>query len=465
VTDVLGSRQGGTRTVVTLFLALAISTLWSRTLGAAPADPPVLSQAQQLAIARAFAPTLVFHPDERYFPTSSMGAAAEGWSARIEAYRALSRPEKLSHAALAYRAFSRLDDGHVDVIVEYWCYYVYNAYTIRGSWLAYRVPDNHPNDLERLYVVLRSTEDAWRDGPADDAWARGAFRVSRVVANAHGGSIPPNQYNVPEGEALEPPVTILVERGSHAMAPDVDRDGRFLPGVDSTARSKVQWGVRDDGSTWRWYRQSFMDRRDASAIRLCGPLEASDPVDSTCPRYSLYPADDLQHWFEDLALSTRDREDVVGRTPWLVRAFGDVRVEHLMAPPDAADGREFEKLLQRRKLTETGFVVGFTTVDHAPTVVLSRRFFWEVPSPRYPDVLVEAVALLPKGRRTLVETTVWGSYNVDAITNVLVGFGWFSERGGTSPVIGAEVRIGRFRLRPNWRLRDGGFDARVTTTF
>ena len=247
------------------------------------------------------------------------------------------------------------------------------------------------------------------DGAAGDAWAREAFQIVRVVANAHDGSIPPNQYRVGEGEALRAPLSILVERGSHAMAPDINRDGRFTPNIDNSEVSKVRWGIRDNGSTWRWYLQHFMDVRDASAVRLCGPVASPAQDPPACPRYSLYPADDLQRWFQELQLSARDREDVVGRTSWLVRTFGDFRVEHLMAPLDAADGREFEKMLRRRKVSETGFVAGFTTVDHTPALVLSRRYFWEVPSPRYPDILAEAVAIFPNDRRTLFEATVWGS--------------------------------------------------------
>jgi len=55
------------------------------------------------------------------------------------------------------------------------------------------------------------------------------------------------------------------------MAPDIDRDGRFTPGIDNTTVSKVRWGIRDYGSTWRWYLQSFMDTRDASAVRSSEP--------------------------------------------------------------------------------------------------------------------------------------------------------------------------------------------------
>jgi len=454
-----------TRTLAAIVSVCAVAVASSEAF--AESAFPALTAAQQLAIAREFAPTLVYHPQELYFPTNSIAVPAlDPWPVRVSRYDALTTQEKLDRASLAYRVFPRSQDGQTEIVVEYWCYYVYNAYRIRGAWLPYRASANHPNDLERLYVVLRSKDPGWPAAAADgDAWARENFEILRVVANAHDGSIPPNQFRVREGDRLQDPVRVLVERGSHAMAPDVNRDGRFTPNVDSTGVSKVRWGIRDSGSTWRWYLKSFMDERDASAVSLCGPVPSTglDPPD--CPRYALYPADDLQRWFQELQLSETARDDVVGRTSWVMRTFGDARVEGLMAPLDEADGHEFARMLRRRKRTETGFAAGFTTVDYAPTLVLSGRSFWEVPSARYPDILAEVAVLFPHQRRTLYETTVWGSYNVDAITNVLVGLGWFSESQAASPVIGAEVRVGRFRVRPNWRLSDGGFDARITTAF
>ena len=123
----------------------------------------MLSAPQRAAIARAFAPTLVLHPLEEYFPISSMfplGAdtAPEAWSTRVSRYRALSLAEKLERTALGYRVFSRVQRGRTEVVVEYWCYYVYNSFTVRGGWLPYRVHDNHPHDLERLYLVLTPTD-------------------------------------------------------------------------------------------------------------------------------------------------------------------------------------------------------------------------------------------------------------------------------------------------------------------
>src|SRR4029077_18752464 len=135
-------------------------------------------------------PILVFHPLEHYFPTSSMlplGPEAgtepsrpglEGLSLRVDSYRALSLAAKLQRAALGYRVFTRPDrDGPMQVVVEYWCYYVYNEFTVRGTWLPYRVRDNHPHDLERLYLVLTPTGVAHdADVVADETWARAAFR-------------------------------------------------------------------------------------------------------------------------------------------------------------------------------------------------------------------------------------------------------------------------------------------------
>ena len=180
---------------------------------------------------------------------------------------ALSRDAKLAIASVAYRVFSRVDRGEIEVVVEYWCHYVYNEYTVRVGWLPYRIRDNHAEDLERLYVVL--TELPAHESPAgrDEHWARRAFRIRRVVANAHDGRIPPNQYDVESGHAITPPLTILVERGSHAMAPNINHDGHFTPSIDSTGTRKLLWGIRDGGKAWEWYRTSYMDERDDSAVK------------------------------------------------------------------------------------------------------------------------------------------------------------------------------------------------------
>jgi len=451
--------------------------LFSATLafaGSAAAAPPPqheLTVPQQAAIARAFAPTFVFHPDEDYFPTSSMvpsgtGGGVATWHARVEQYRTLTRAEKLQRAAVAYRVFPRLKDGRTEVVVEYWCYYVFNAFTIKGGWLPYRVHDNHPHDLERLYVVLWLTEDVGLDDvPIDEIRVRRTLQVHSIIANAHDGSIPPNQYTVAKEEALPLPLTILVERGSHAMAPDIDGDGRFTPAIDSTEVRKVQWGIRDSGSTWGWYRTSYMDTRDASAVRVCGPSPPPTRESYPCEGYVLYAAGELQRWFGEQRLSGRDRSDVLGSTPWLTRTFGDIRVEELMVPSDPGNGQALNRMVRRRERTETGFVVGFTSVQLSPAVVFGGRYVKEVASRRTPDLIAETMVVASSGSRASVEATLWSSYSLDAVTNIVVGGGWFSNTGSGDLAAGIDFRIGRFRVRPTWRMRTLDFDARLTTTF
>jgi hypothetical protein len=446
-----------------------------------------LSPTERAVVARAFAPTLVFHPFEEFFPLNPMGQAVatttrqehdggteaagealppvEGWRARLARYRTLPLGEKLRRASVGYRVFSRVRSARTELVVEYWCYYIYNAFTVRGGWLPYRVPDNHPHDLERLYVVLTPAEPLRRsDGMPDETWARTSFRIRSIIANAHDGSIPPNEYDADDHDAVPAPLEVLVERGSHAMAPDIDRDGQFTPGVDSTSIRKVQWGIRDRGTTWGRYRRSFMDGRGESAVRLCGPAAVRGP-DADCPRYALHPADELQRWFGGLQLSRRELREIVGTTHWVMRTFGDVRVETLMVPTDPPDGRMLDRMLQRRTKTEAGFLMGFTTAAHAPAPVIGRRYFWDVPSRHVPDVAAEAVWLFPKGRRPAVEATLWSSYNVDAITNVLIGVGWFSRGRGADVITGTDLRIGRFRVRPSWRFGQHVYNTRVTTSF
>jgi hypothetical protein len=82
-----------------------------------------------------------------------------------------------------------------------------------------------------------------------------------------------------------------------------------------------------------------------------------------------------------------------------------------------------------------------------------------------PDVAAEAVAVFPVDRRPLVEGTIWGSYTVDAITNLIVGGGWFSERQVADLAVGSDLRVGRFTVRPTWRVRERLLNVRVTRTF
>ena len=473
------------RTPAILIAALVSAGLPRLASANAAGTSGLLSPAEQLTIARAFAPVLVYHPDEQYLPIGSLfplrldepsepramdGSSVSGGLAsvgdRVAQYEALPRDAKLALASVGYRVFSRVDRGETEVIVEYWCHYVYNEYTVRLGWLPYRIRDNHPEDLERLYVVLvQVPAHESPDGP-DELWARRAFHVRLVVANAHDGSIPPNEYDVGGSPAIALPLTILVERGSHAMAPDIDHDGRFTPGIDSTGTRKLLWGIRDGGKAWGWYRASYMDTRDDTAVRLCAEPGAVDLLEPPCFGYALYPVDDLQRWFERLQLSERDRLEIVGHSSWVARVFGDVRVEDLTVPNDPADGRVLDRMLNRRTRTQDGIVLGFTTMAHAPTIIAGKRFFWDVTSRRMPDVMADAVALFPNGRPTAVHATLTASYALDATTNIIAGGGWFSNSTTKEDaVVGFDIRVGRFHVRPTRGFRQHGYHATLVALF
>jgi membrane-associated phospholipid phosphatase len=447
----------------TLVLAAVLSFAPSMASGGA-----ALTTDEELSIARAFAPVLVFHPEEKYFPLSSRDGLAstgtfEELGERLTKYSAMSRDERLALAAVGYRVFERTDHGTAAVVVEYWCHYVYNAYSLRVGLLPYRVRDNHPEDLERLYIELTQTRADGAD-VHNEAWARRAFRIRRVVANAHDGGVPPNQYDADAGAPITLPLTILVERGSHAMAPDINRDGWFTPSIDSTGPGKLVWGIRDGGQAWGWYRTAYMDARDDTAVRLCAEVTLSSGP--PCEPYSLYAVDDLQRWFDGLQLSNQERISVVGRTSWLTRMFSDVRVENLLVPQDPPDGSVLDHMLRRRTRAEEGFETGFTTTDGTPSVVAGKRFFWNVPSARMPDVVADVSTILPSGKRTQLQATLTASYALDATTNVILGGGWFSDgRRGRDGVFGFDIHVGRFHVQPLHRLHHEGFHANVVALF
>ena len=70
-----------------------------------------------------------------------------------------------------------------------------------------------------------------------------------VLAAAHSIPTPNNLYSALESDA-EPitlPLAVISEKGKHALAPDVNRDLKFTPGLDVDVTSEYSeiWGVRD----------------------------------------------------------------------------------------------------------------------------------------------------------------------------------------------------------------------------
>ena len=192
---------------------------------ASPEQALVLSVAERTAITRAFAPVFVFHAleesisDKPCIPArlitlvgtvrrTSGGFTHPLGQLRTDGarYRALSVEEKLEQSAVQYRVFSRLVGGRIEVVAEYWCYYRLNAFTVRVVWFPYRVPDNHPHDMERVYFVLRPGNSPAR--PPFIGMKRGAKRISRRSCRHQRPrwQHSPNQYVAHAGETLVPPL-------------------------------------------------------------------------------------------------------------------------------------------------------------------------------------------------------------------------------------------------------------------
>jgi len=68
-------------------------------------------------------------------------------------------------------------------------------------------------------------------------------RVASIEALAHGSRWYSNTLKARPD--IKYPLTLLVEEGKHAMAPDRNADGTFMRGYDVTERVNDAWGVRD----------------------------------------------------------------------------------------------------------------------------------------------------------------------------------------------------------------------------
>ena len=198
-------------------------------------------------------------------------------------------------------------------------------------------------------------------------------------------------------------------------------------------------------------------------IRLCGPAEPRQA--DSCQKYALYPTDELQSWFQGFDLSSRDRQRVLGQSSWLVRTFGDVRLETLLVPSDLPDGSVLNAMERRRIRGQAGSVIGLTArrpvagADRRPAPFLERR-----PAPCTGHRRRSGRPVLrrspPPGRGHGLGLVHRRRHHQRRHRRRLVlGSSRAGHRGGT------DLRLGRFTVRPIWRVRSRTFNARVTTTF
>jgi hypothetical protein len=450
-----------------MVVTLALSLLAAASPG--PLPPSELPVAQQERLARHFAPTLVYHPDERFFPvspvtpattaggTSSGAADVEPVDVRSARYLALERPVKLALGAVFYRVTIRLEEGRRRIALEYFFYYLGNPYRSRSGILP--IPFNlwHPHDLEHVLFVV--------DFPTDTDLTTARPEQGHIVAvypSAHGDDVPDNVRHATLTLGLAVPVRLLVELGSHAMAVDADGDGFFTSRIDADGPHKFTWGIRDHGAPWSWYQMSDMDARRSDAVVLGGSA------------YRLAPVAELAAALEEAARSASlVRES--GRSSWAVRSFGDATPEALLgllAPardPDAAYGARAAARQER------GFTVGASMAVSQLGILAGGRWMFATPS-LLPDVLVDAEGVLTSDGRAYSIVDVLATYRLDFVTRLFVGAGplvrWWSltrREVEWDWVAGLEFRFGRLRVRAAWRgigtLDWTGHEARVSYLF
>jgi hypothetical protein len=392
------------------------------------ADAP-LTTAVRRAIAERFAPTLVFHGSERYFPTSplfpveqhihvgddpagepslttQLGTADE----RRLYYESLTQQEKEALARVFYRVYdSRVDDEPV-VVIEYWLYYVQNTYRVRGNLFPVWVSGNHPNDLEHVHVVVRRGSD-------------GNYALHEVYGSAHTGTMPANRHRFGADEALPlPRPRFIVELGSHANAPDINADGLFTPGEDGASGYKMVWGIRDRGITWARYSSKYMEQRTEANSIVFDYADDTDAASAAHFRYALVPVDDLSTEFRRLDLDRVERRALFEKDGhWFRRMFGgdNGSSEKLLAPPvrlPTDGGIGFPRFAS----TERGYLVGTQLNLEQQGVFAGARYAYLTGPAFVPDLVLEADGIVTRHQQ-YVSAQMLAAYPIDGSTKVMAG--------------------------------------------
>ena len=428
------------------------------------AEEPLLSMELQARLAQQFAPVLVFHSAEKFFPVSPffsfdtnapindkestlrrLGTA----ESRTASYLEMSLADKAKLATVHYRAYPAKISGRSAVVLEYWFYYVRDEYRVRANILPIWAGGNHPNDLEHVHLVLRQVQP-------------GRFEVDEAFASSHEGKIPANRYKFGE-PGHDGSIRFLVELGSHALAPDINEDGIFTTGTDGSSGSKLQWGIRDKGYTWPRYRSSYMTPRsgnsvvfeEENAVKSSGNVEGSGamPVNS----YRLESVDSLSMNFTRLALSNKElKKSFEVPTFWFPRIFGrdNGRSKALLVPAPRKSGGNSVGILGVSS-SERFLILGTALNTDEPGFLVGGRYAYMTRSLIIPDFILETDGILTKDRNYLSPQFLL-SYPFDSFTRIMFGKSLVTDSWSFSPrqwdTVGTiEVRLGNMRISASAR--------------
>ena len=449
-------------------------------LAASPADLGAqqirLTPEQQVRLAEQFAPVLVFHPEERYFPTSPLfpiESELKGIDAalpqtqlgtpetRTAFYETLPLEEKAKIATVYYRAYPAHNSGGDLIVLEYWFYYVRNDYRVRSNVLPVWMSGNHPNDLEHIHLVVRG-----------DA---GRYVVDEIYASSHEGKIPANRYRYRNAHAG--PTHFLVEQGSHALAPDIDEDGEFTIGTDGNSGAKIVWGIRDRGYTWPKYRKSYMDARTyGKSITFAYGFQggAGSAQESSLP-YRLVPVDAIVEDFSRLDLTESQRKSAFeDQAFWFTRVFGrdNGRSNALIMPPPAKSGGKSVGVKEVSS-SERRLLVGTVLNVESQGLFVGGRYSYLTPSMYLPDLMFQIDGIVTRDGKYLSPQFLI-SYPLDGFTRIMGGRALVTDSLSFSrrqwDTFGTiEVRLGDMRISATTRstgpIRGGAKEFRLFYAF
>ena len=121
-------------------------------------------------------------------------------------------------------------------LFEYWFYYPFDEGKAHP----------HIHDSEHLFVEVDKL----------------GGTVRNVFASDHDSFVPNNLYStlVKNAPPVALPLFAMVELGKHAMAPDLDHDGRFVRGVDDNlhVESYAFWGLRDRSTKFHFMMEPYL---------------------------------------------------------------------------------------------------------------------------------------------------------------------------------------------------------------
>jgi hypothetical protein len=428
-----------------------------------------LTPEEQAQFARQFAPVLVFRSDELYFPCSPLfefeSAGSESHSLlrspelRTANYLNRTLQEKADLATVYYRAFRIRQSKEDDIVVEYWFYYVQDTYRARGNILPLWFDGSHPNDLEHVKMLLRPS-------PKDAS----IFVLSEVYASAHEGRIPANRYRY-SSSSDQGRIHILVERGSHANAADMNEDGQFTPHLDGDSGYKMIWGIRDKGISWTGYSSNYMTPRLANSI-VFSPLGSTDSK-LTALTYRLAPTERLNSDVTRLGLSEKERKEVFQtHVSWFTRLMGrsNGNANSLLTPPKA----KTTSYKGNFAATERGLLVGMTHLMPGVGMFVGGRYGFQNHYRFLPDLLFEANGIVGSSGKALLTTDAMLSYPIDATMKIMFGKSVVTDslryrEYQKDWILASEVTVGRVRFYTasrSWgKLTQSAVDFRVSLFF